>query len=740
MADQGTDVVTGGATDEPEASLQKDAGEVVTRWLRELQASTTHEKDWRERAEKIVKLYKDEKEKAEHNPSYRYNILFANTEVTKGALYSQCPTPDIRRRHLTKDDVSRTAATILTRAVATAMDLQDFDGAMKECVADMALPGRGVGWVKYNPTIVDGEVTNEAVELCYVEWEFFRYSPAKRWKRVRWVAFGELLTKDDLLKQFPDCAEEVELKWMPKGTEDTEENAILKRALVWTIYNKPDRKVYVVCDGYKERPLKVSPDPLNLEHFFPTPDPLYAIRTTDSLVPVPEYAVYQDHALQLDEINERIAVLTQALRRRGVYDASVPELEDLANSGDNQFVPVKDYRAFVEKGGLENAFQEADISNLAKVLVQLMEQAESKKAQIYEIIGISDIMRGTTEAQETLGAQQLKNQWGSIRIGPKQRDVQRFARDAVRLMAEVIAEHFSAQTLAAMTGVELFMTPEEKAQAQIAAQPQPGMPPPPQDPRLNQPTWAEVMQVLRSDKLRGFKVDIETDSTIQPNAMEEQKNRTEAITALTGFFKEVLPAVQTGAVPQKVAMELANFGLRAFKTGPQLEELLDQWSEQSGNEDPNVARLTAENEQLKQAADGNQLERDKMGFEREKLGMERDRMTEDHAFQRDQMMAKQAEATASRDVEVSRVAEQSIPAVTAMAQAIAQQGQILAVLAEGLQALGGGQEQLAQAVVQMGQQISQAVASELSRPKRRELIRGKDGRAVAAIETTMSVQ
>lgn len=663
-------------TDQQEKSLQKTPGEVVTRWLRELESADAHEKDWREQATKVIALYKDDEKKKEQNEAdFRFNILFSNTEVLKGALYSQCPAPDVRRRFLDKDDTGRIAALVLTRAVIAQLDKQtdgeDFDSVMKDSVSDMVLPGRASARVKYVPTMgksqkrvpvelpgqmampmagdadmpMEGmeaapmgamdpdaaqegaeppgmpegveqdeqgyfrteevdEVVYECVSTEYIEWAFFRMSPAKRWRKVRWVAWGELLTRDDLIAQFGDkIGKAVELKWMPAGMDDNEENAIFKRALVWTIWNKTDRKVYVISKGYKEAPLAVKDDPLRLEQFFPVPRPLYSIVTTDSLIPVPEYAVYQEHAMQLDAINERIAVLTDALRRRGVYDAAVEELQELAKAPDNKFVPVKDYRAFVEKGGLNGAFQELDISNLATVLKELSRQADAKKAQIYEIIGIADIMRGASKANETLGAQQIKNQWGAIRIQPRQMEVQRYARDLIRIMAEIIAEHFSPQTLATMTGIQLAFTAQERDMLMQTA---------PDDPRAKRPTWDDIMQVLRSDKLRGFKVDIETDSTIRARADEEQKNRADLISSLTGFLKEALPAVQQGMIPKKVAGELMMFGVRAFPAGPQLEEVLDEWinggvmgDKQEGQDDPMKQAATAD--QMAQMQHGNEM-------------------------------------------------------------------------------------------------------------------------------------
>ena len=48
---------------------------------------------------------------------------------------------------------------------------------------------------------------------------------------------------------------------------------------------------------------------------------------------------------------------------------------------------------------------------------------------------------------------------------PRQKPFHRFIRDVLRIKAEIIAEHYSPETLARMTGVQL-PSAEEKAQAQ----------------------------------------------------------------------------------------------------------------------------------------------------------------------------------------------------------------------------------------------------------------------------------
>lgn len=568
-----------------------DESKLVTSWLRELSLASAHESKWRKRARKVIERYRDEEE--EEDRKSRFNILFSNTEVLRGVIYQKSPVPDVRRRFLDRDPVGREASQVLQRALSYCADSYDFDGVMAAVVEDYLLPGRGLARVKYIPTyapmvneengetVLDKEsgepiqqVVYETVETEYVEWDMVRISPAKRWSKVRWAAFGELLTRDELKRQFGEIGASCTLDWAPKDKED--EDDIFKRALVWSIWDKTSKKVYVISKGSPHKPLAVKDDPLNLTGFFPCPEPIYAIKNTGSMVPIPEYAQYQDQALELDNLTQRIEVLTDAMRRRGVYDSSYQELAKLANAGDNEFIGIEKFSNLAEKGGLSAALYEAPIEGIAKVLVQLMQQREAVKQIIYEVTGIADVVRGVSSASETLGAQELKARYANSRTGPRQKAVQVFARDLYRIKAEIISEKFSPTTLALMTGFDLAQNDAEKQaiQFQHQAMQSAGQQVPAPE-KLNRPTWEQITKLLRDDKLRGFRVDIETDSTVQPDAAQEQKNRIDLLTAVTTYIEKVGPSVQSGAIPLPLAKELMTFGVRGFKVSPQLEDALD---------------------------------------------------------------------------------------------------------------------------------------------------------------------
>ena len=320
----------------------------------------------------MIDRYRDEEAaEADEKRTPRFNILYANTEVLRGVIYQKTPVPDVRRRFIDKDPVGRIAAQTLQRGLSFCVDAYDFDGVMGDVVEDYLLPGRGVAKIKYVPTFApmtgpDGapmmdeagqpvqQVVSEIVETDYVEWDMVRISPAKRWAKVRWIAFGELLTRDELKAQFGEIGEKCTLDWAPADKNEDKDD-MFKRALVWTVWDKTARKVHVISKGSPDLRLAVKDDPLGLRDFWPCPEPVRSIKSTGKMTPIPEYCQYQDQAIELDNLTARIDVLVNALRRRGMYNGSYPEIAKLANAGDNEFIPVERWSDLMEGKGSDSA-------------------------------------------------------------------------------------------------------------------------------------------------------------------------------------------------------------------------------------------------------------------------------------------------------------------------------------------------------------------------------------------------
>ena len=86
-------------------------------------------------------------------------------------------------------------------------------------------------------------------------------------------------------------------------------------------------------------------------------------------------------------------------------------------------IPVSNMAAF----GNGDPIVWMPIEEIAGTIAGLIEMRRQVIDDVYQIVGLSDIMRGSTEAEETLGAQQLKSQYGSIRIRDKQYELVRVA-------------------------------------------------------------------------------------------------------------------------------------------------------------------------------------------------------------------------------------------------------------------------------------------------------------------------
>lgn len=634
--------------------LTLSAGHDADWWAKEVSCSVRGWKDYRDRARKVIDRFRDERKDEIARSSKRFNILYSNTETLGPAIYSQVPTPDVRRRFRDKDDIGRLAATILQRALAYCLQSYDFDGVLDRCKQDYLLPGFAIARVLYKPYFKQGEAVPESPaedaaeggeqaapkvqaaapeELVYeeaatdyVSWDRFAMSRSRTYEKVWWGAIADDLTKDEVRAQFgEDVVGKLSFSRKDDDANDAEAGSGDGKVRIWEVWNKRGRSRFFLAEGYNDWVRAPESDPLRLEGFFPWPKPIWSIATNDTLIPIPEYCEYQDQAMELDDLTERIDVLTSALRRRGVYDAaSKDKLAGLVNAGDNQFEPIENWQALMEKGGLANIVAELPIDGIAKIVLQLHERREAVKQTIYEVTGIADIVRGASNPNETLGAQQLKGRWAGLRISSRQKKFANFARDIVRLKAEIIADRFSQQTLAVMSGVQIptvaekarFAQMQQAAQAQQAqyqqfaqqaqqAGQQPPAPPPPfqvtpeQQQYFAQPAWEDVLRVLRNDKLRGFKVDIETDSTVQPDADAEKQARTELLTAIGQFSQQMGAAVQQGFVPPPLAVSLIKFALRSFKVDSEVEQELEAMGQNTTP--PQIAQMQQQLQQREQA-------------------------------------------------------------------------------------------------------------------------------------------
>jgi hypothetical protein len=534
---------------------------------------------WEKRGLKVVKRYRDERDAIEM-PRMKFNILWSNIQVLFPALYGRQAKPEVSRRYMDQDPVGRLASTMLERVMEyETTQFGDFDAAMSGAVQDRLLPGRGTAWIRYEPVIVNDRPEVEGVEqdesqvyntvedpteridaahspIDYVYWSDFLHSPARTWDEVWWVARAVYMTKEEGVERFGDVFNNVSLT--SSNTDMDGKNPLTakmtydKKAMVYEIWNKRTAKVCWIAKGYPQA-LDERDDPLELEEFFPCPKPLMATTTTGTMIPVPDYCEYEDQAQELDNLTQRIYLLTKACKAVGVFNAEFKELARMFSEGvDNKLFPVTGWAAMSEKGGLKGAIDMMDTSQIIVTLRELYAAREQVKQSIYEIMGISDILRGSSKAQETLGAQQLKANFGSLRLKSSQGDVAKFATDIFKLKAQVICKFYPPELIVQMSGV--MNTSDGK------------------DPQLLQ----AALEMLANSTIRDFHIAVEADSLAQIDEQAEKQGAQEAIQAIGLFLREAIPMISQAPETLPMASEMLLFLVRRFRAGRGLESAVER--------------------------------------------------------------------------------------------------------------------------------------------------------------------
>ena len=604
---------------------------VACRWKLELKLADKREKEWRKKASDVYKRYTPESPEANS-----FNILWTNTETLRQAVYNSLPQPDVRRRYQDADPLGQAVGEVLTRALEFCQDTYDFDGLLQDDVLAMLLAGRAVSRVRYVPDIratpaEDDDADSAAEPYEEIAWEqvicervqyddFRILCAAKCWDDVTAIGFRHRLTRADCIAKFGDeIGKAIQLDAAAdddiKNARETEAD-LFKTAEVWEIWDKTEKKVIWISTSYAQ-PCKEQDDPLELSGFFPAPRPLYAIQNDQTLVPTCLFTQYEQQAKELNRISMRINKLIDALRVRGIYDSTLGELSQLMKSGDNELVASANASALIDRGGLDKAIWMMPIDVAAAVLKELYLQRDATKQVIYEITGISDIMRSASDPNETFGAQKIKTQWGTQRLQRLQKETQRYIRDLIRLKAEVISEKFQPETLEQMTLVQLPHQAEvdQKKQmamlqyqqvAQNAMQTGQQPPPPPQLPP-DPITWEAVVQAMRSDATRTYRVDIETDSTLSATQDSDMQGLKDVLTGLTQLIQGFGPAVQQGAMSVEVLKELMLVVTRRAKMGTAIEDVISKIEQPPPPPDPHAGQAQIEQQKLQMTAQLEQM-------------------------------------------------------------------------------------------------------------------------------------
>jgi hypothetical protein len=552
-------------------AVETTADKNVSYWEGELERAKKRFRPFWTNGQVVVDTYRQEKaDGGDANSKDKYNILYSSTETIRPNLYAQSPIPRVELRSKdTATDVARVAALLLENCIKYVQKEEDFDEIMDSVVEDYLLPGMGTAFVRYEANVEGEELLDEMVKIEYVYWEDFLCGISRSWKSQPWVARRCWMTKEEATKRFG--AEKA--RSLTYATRDTgrEQDTRSETAEVWEIWDKKNKTVHWYADNQTGL-LDSKPDPLKLKGFFPCPRPIRAIFNNRTFVPRSLYSQYKSQADTLNILTKRIRLLGEALKVTGLFDGSQLKLADILNpSTGNRMIAVEAWAQFVQGGGVQGAVQWVPIDDVVTTLNELLKAREVCKQEIYEITGFSDIVRGVSKASETLGAQNIKQNWAGARVKKMQAEIQRHARDLLALAGELIAEHCSEETLAVFSGMPIPTKEEVQANPEALK---------------NIQLFKEACKLIRTDIRRVSVIDIETDSTLMADETAEREDRAKMLAAAGAFLQQAVPAMEATPELGPLLGAMLMFTVRSFPSARSIEDEFEKVQQALANRQP----------------------------------------------------------------------------------------------------------------------------------------------------------
>jgi hypothetical protein len=546
------------------------------RWNVELTNSRKCLEKWHEQGVKINKRFRDERESKQDGDT-RWNLFTSTVQTMMATLYGQTPKVSVTRRFSdSEDDVARVAATMLERILNSDIekDSDTFAEALQHALEDRLLPGLGAIRVRYVaefeqipavPAQVDpmtGVVlapevpvterkTYECAESDYSHWRDFLFSPARVWQEVRWLAFGADMGRQQLMERFgEDIGKRVPLNAAKREDDtDSEKKATpWDRARVWEIWDKEGRRVYWYVDGFGEI-LDEKEDPLGLEGFWPCPRPLLANTTTSTLVPRPDFVLAQDFYDEIDLVSTRITLLERAIRVTGVYDKSSESIKRLlTESGNNELYPVDNWAMHAEKGGMRGIVDWLPLDQITGAMTELRGYRTELVDALYQVTGMSDIMRGASDPTETARAQGIKAKFGSVRLQRLQDEVARFASDVQKLKAQIIAKHYDIQSIIEYSNIE--RTPDKE--------------------------YARSAAELLKSRMADYRIEVKPEAVSLTDFAALKQERLEVLSGIASFLQTAGPLAAQLPNSLPFLLRMLQWCVSGLKGSSGIETVIDQ--------------------------------------------------------------------------------------------------------------------------------------------------------------------
>jgi len=550
-------------------------------WSQEIKASQDMLEDFQKEGDIVNSRYLDDRKtnltvsRSEAPGAFRLNLFNSNVKTVSSMLYGKLPKIEADRRNASQnDDIGRVAAETMERLLM--LDLGDngkeYDAIFRAVLQDRLLPGLGCARVRYEVeteadvslATVDGEpveggaqvMKNESAPVDYYHWSDVLWGWARTFAHVPWIGFRSYLTKDEVRARFGDfAADNVTLKQQKAtgaedDTGDKADNSEWMKAEIWEIWDKDRREVVWWSKGVT-KVLDTKKDPLQLTGFYPCPPFFMANPTTSLYRPTSDYHMAQDLYNEIDVLQTRIAIITEAVKVVGVYSAGEDGIKRMFKEGvENDLIPVDNWAMFAEQGGIQGAIDWLPIAEIAGVLDKLRALRDETIQLLQQVTGMADVMRGSLDNQyEGVGQTKEKAKYGSIRIQALQDEFAVFVTDLMQIKAEIIARHFSPETIIKQSNMEFSPDVELLPQA---------------------------VQLIKTPESARIRITIRSETLAMQDYAQLREERAGYLNGLSTFLQAATPLIQQDKRSLPFLLEMLKWAMAGFKGSSEIEGVLDQ--------------------------------------------------------------------------------------------------------------------------------------------------------------------
>lgn len=447
--------------------------------------------------------------------------------------------------------------------------------------------------------------TNERALLEIVQYNDYFCSDARCEAEIEWQARRAFMDYDQAEQMFgKDVAEDLSYDSFPEVMKKElarDQDKYEGKAELYEIWCQATNKVYWLQTTGEKTIIESSEPPTKFEKFYPCS----VIRQSldpDSVIPVSDYAHVKDQILEVERLTTRIHAVTQAIRTNSLYDATLGNQVEMLMTGDLKLIPVTNWPSYKQRGGLANGIEAMNIEPYINALNILQGARQTALQQLYETLKVSDLLRGTSEQYKSATANRLESQWSSLGLIVRQNMFAKFISDSISNLGTIIAEQFDEKTIMDIGDADSVIeptivippppppAPPMPMGGEMPMEPgmegmMPPMPPPepPFDPLAEiDNVKMQIMDILRDNKKRSYRIQIASDSMIALDQAQQQREGAELIQTAGAFFDQMRGMIEQ--YPPLLDFSIAFFQnmIKRYKGGKELDGMFSKALQQIG--------------------------------------------------------------------------------------------------------------------------------------------------------------